>query len=116
MKQQEGNGMGIVRRKSGIGRSLGAFALGAAAGSAIALLFAPASGQVTRRRIGLRLRRISREAGRRVGRVQRVLTRKAETLREATAEKINGARAWVAGHVANGEQQRRPRHRALRHA
>jgi gas vesicle protein len=44
--QQQGNGAGIVM----------AFLLGAAAGAAIALLYAPAAGEDTRRAIGRRTR------------------------------------------------------------
>ena len=39
------------------------FALGAAVGAGIALMLAPASGEVTRRRIGSAARRMGRDAG-----------------------------------------------------
>ena len=76
------------RRSGGIVRTLGAFTLGAAAGSIVALLFAPASGQATRRRIGLQLRMLQRTATRQLGR------------------KITTARQWVVEHVTNGHGRR----------
>lgn len=103
-------------RRPGRGRIVGAFALGAAAGSILALLYAPASGRVTRKRIGMKLRSFQRETSRRFGRAQKLLVRKAETLRDAAGERINHARQWVVGHVASNGQERRSRRRALRHA
>ena len=117
MKQEERNGMGTpIRRRVGVGRTIGTFALGAAAGSAIALLFAPASGCVTRRRLGLKVRALQRESVRRIGQAQRMLSRKADNLRQATTAKLNDAREWVVDHVANGQHQRPARRRALHHA
>lgn len=104
-------------RQYGRGRIVGAFVLGATAGSVLALLFAPASGRVTRKRIGMKLRSFQRETSRRLGHAQRLLARKAETLRDAAGEGISHAREWVAGHVAaNGHERRSTRRRALRHA
>ena len=104
------------RRGNGIGRTIGVFTLGAAAGSIIALCFAPASGQVTRRRIALKVRALGKETARRLGRTQKLLTRKAENLREATAESLVHAREWVADHVASGNGRHTSRRRVARHA
>ena len=82
------------RRGSGIGRTIGAFALGATAGSVLALLYAPASGQVTRKRIAMRLRTFKQTAGRRLG-----------DLREAATERVSDARRWVLGHISNGHRR-----------
>ena len=98
------------RQGNDLGRTLGMFVAGAAAGSIVALLFAPASGRVTRRRIGMKLRAVQRDAARQFGQVQRRLARKAETLREAASEKLSDAREWVAGHVANGHHRRTAHH------
>ena len=104
------------RRARGIWGAIGAFALGATAGSITALLCAPASGQATRRRIGQRVRALQNKATRRLGRASRVLARRAEHLREATAERLSDAREWVVKQVANGHSTRRPTRRAVRHA
>ena len=102
-------------RRSGRGRMVGAFVLGATAGGILALLFAPASGRVTRKRIGMKLRSFQRETSRRLGRAQKLIARKAETLRDAAGQGINHAREWVVERVAtNG--QRSTRRRSLRHA
>ena len=80
--------------------------LGAAVGSIAALLYAPASGEMTRRRLGRKVRELRRTAARRIGQTQRVLARKAEDVREAAA-------GWITEHMPHGNG--RP-HRALRHA
>ena len=46
------------------GQNLGLFTLGATAGSILALLCAPASGRVTRKRIGMKFRSLERPTGR----------------------------------------------------
>ena len=101
-------------RKIGLGQTVGTFALGAAAGSIIALLFAPASGRVTRRRISLKVRAMRRQAIVQVARTQKLLARKADYLREATSEKLHDAKEWVADRFVhgNGHERRRP----VRHA
>jgi gas vesicle protein len=104
-----------VRRRGGAIRTFGVFALGAAAGGAVALLFAPASGKVTRRRIALKLRTMRRKATQRIGYTQRVLVRKADTLRRAATQRLKYARTWVTNHVTNGHSQRSIR-RAAHHA
>ena len=104
------------RKRSGALQAVGTFALGAAIGSAVALLFAPASGRVTRRRIGMKLRTLQRESGRRLGQAQRILARKALDLREAAAQRVHGAQTWVAHRMGNGHERRATRRRVLRHA
>ena len=73
---------------------LAAFAIGAAAGSILALLYAPASGKVTRKRIGMKLRTVGK---------------KAAQLRDVAATKFNGARVWIQDHMqaTNGNGHRR---------
>ena len=113
----EGTRMKELRRGNGVARTVGMFALGAATGSIIALLFAPASGRVTRRRIALKVRAMKQQTIRQLGRTKKLLARKAEDLREATTERILHARDWVAGHVANGNGKHPIRHQtAVRHA
>ena len=95
-------------RQRGTGfRTFVAFALGATVGSIVALLYAPASGQVTRRRLAMKARTLQRAALRRLGETQRALATKAESVREAAAE-------WIGDHVphGNGRHVRRP----IRHA
>lgn len=112
-------GMRQESRRRGIGRTLGAFALGATAGSIAALLCAPASGRVTRKRLGMKMRAVQRESLRRLGQTKRMLARKTADLREAAAERVHAARDWAVDHVGNGHSRRRPaprRRPALRHA
>ena len=107
------------RPRGGFFRALGFFALGAATGGIFALLYAPASGQVTRRRIGMRLRTVQRRTIRQIGQARRVLARKAVYLREAATERLADAGQWVAGHVTNGHStatKRQVRRRVARHA
>ncbi len=104
------------RRGNGLGRSIGAFALGATIGSVIALLYAPAPGRATRKRIARRFREMGQQAGRQLGRTKKLLTRQAAYLREATAERVGQAREWVAERVVNGHPKRTVRHHAARHA
>jgi gas vesicle protein len=105
-------------RKPGrrIVRTVGTFALGAAVGSTLALLFAPASGRVTRKRIALKIRTLQRSTTRQLGQAQKLLARKAESLRDAASEKLTHARAWVVERVTNGFGRRPARQRAVRHA
>ena len=85
-----------------------AFTLGAALGSMFALLYAPASGKVIRRRLVLKARNLQRRAVRRLGETKRILVRQAGTVREA-------ATGWISEHLPHGNGQHAPR-RALRHA
>ena len=97
------------RRGNGIARTVGTFTLGAAAGSILALLYAPASGKVTRRRIGMRVRALRQQTVRQLGRTRKLLA-------EATTEKIQHAREWVTEHLPNGNGKHPVRQRAVRHA
>ena len=91
------------RRRGGALRTFAAFSLGAAAGSVLALLYAPASGIVTRRRLARKAQNLRRFAKRRLGETQRALVTKAGEVREAAAE-------WIAEHVpGNGRHPMRRR-------
>lgn len=103
--------MGDIRRRQGFGRAVGAFTLGAAAGSVLALLYAPASGQMTRRRIGMRVKALEHVAGRRVQQAQRVLARRVRRLRSVAAGRVGDTREWLAEHLAAGNG----RHPATQH-
>ncbi len=108
------NGNGIKARYNPF-RMFGAFALGATAGSLVALLYAPASGRVTRRRIGMKFRTLQHATGRKLGQAQRLLARKAQHLQRTAVRKFQDAREWMTEHVANGHAKRAGR-RALQHA
>lgn len=99
----------------GIRRTAGTFALGAAIGSLVSLLYAPTSGRVTRRRIAQKFQSVQRNAARQVERTTRQLAKKAAYLRETAAERLNGAREWVAGHMTNGQTRRHVRRHAAAH-
>ena len=101
--------MSIPRRRGGTVRSLAAFAVGATIGSIVSLLCAPASGQATRKRLGLRLRNMQKETGRRLGRTGRELQRQARQVRIA-------AREWLDERMRRTNGHRRPVRRAVRHA
>jgi hypothetical protein len=101
MAERRGNGRGRVLRTAT------AFTLGAALGSVVALLYAPASGKVTRRRLALRVNTLKRTAARRIGQTGRILADKAEDVRDA-------ARGWIVDHMPHGNG-RHPR-RVIRHA
>lgn len=88
-------------RRGGVVRTIGVFSLGAATGSVVALLFAPAAGKVTRKRIALKIKAARKTTVRRIGQASRVLARKAARLRVAATERIQNARQWV-GHTMNG--------------
>lgn len=95
--------MAMNPRRDGFGRTLGVFALGATMGSIIALLYAPASGDVTRRRIRTKFQR-----------VQTQLAKQARQLREAAVERVGQTREWVMERlpIANGRHpaNHRPAH------
>jgi len=94
------------RRRGGAIRTAGGFTLGAALGGLCGVLFAPAAGQVTRRRLAQRARNLQRETARRLGRTQKVLAHKAVEVREAAGE-------WITDHMPrahNGRQIRRHAH------
>ena len=101
-----------MRRRGSAVRTFCIFALGAAAVSIVALLFAPASGKVTRRRIGLKIRAMRRQASQQIVTTKRLLARKASTLRRAATRRLQYARTWVTNHVTNGHS-RRPARRVV---
>lgn len=86
------------KRGSGVGRTVGAFAIGATLGSIVALLFAPADGRTTRRQIGLKVRQLQNDA---------------KQLQRSATRKIRDARAWVLDHMPNGQVKRSLRRRTV---
>lgn len=113
------------RKKSG---AVKAFAFGATAAAAIALLTAPASGKITRKRIGSKLRKVGRAMGRNVVKAEKQAERKLSKLQRETrrnvrktgkvaSKQVVQARKWVTehmpmnGHAANGKAKtaRKPR-------
>ena len=92
-----------ILQRSGRGRTLIAFALGATAGGIAALLFAPASGRVTRKRIAMGVSKLQRLGVRKLGQIPKLLANKVGYVREAASE-------WLTEHVANGKHT--VRHRA----
>ena len=97
------------RRRRGLLQATASFVLGAAAGSLCALLYAPASGRVIRRRISMQARNLQRSVGRRIGRTQRVLATEAQRVRAAATE-------WVTEHIPHVNGKHPIRRRVLRHA
>ena len=97
------------RRRGGGLRTFLAFTVGATVGSVAALLYAPCSGQVTRKRLVMKARTLRRAALRRLGETQRELATRAERVREAASE-------WITDHVPHGNGRHPIRHRAIRHA
>jgi len=104
-----------MKGNRGIVQTAAAFALGATTGGILTLLYAPASGKNTRRRLVMRVRGFGRAAARRIDRTQRVLVGKAEEVREAATD-------WISTHVplhnGNGRHaiRRRPVRRTAAHA
>ena len=96
------------QRRGGL-RTFLAFTIGAAVGSVVALLYAPASGQVTRKRLAMKMRTLKRTALRRIGQTQRELATRAERVREAASE-------WITDHVPHGNGRHPIRRRTVRHA
>ena len=102
MKEQRRRG-----RIGGVVRTGAAFAVGAALGAIVSLFYAPASGQITRKRLVLRMRNLRRETGRNLGRTRRAFEAQARQVRIA-------AREWLDERLHhNGRQQVR---RPVRHA
>lgn len=95
-----------IRRRGGMFRGLATFAAGATIGTLTSLLYAPASGQVTRKRLANKLRNLGRVTGRRLGQTRRALQVQARQVKIA-------AREWLQERVphTNGRSQaRRVRH------
>lgn len=91
-----------ISRKGSLGKTVGAFTLGATAGSVLALLYAPASGRVIRKRIGMKFRALGSSTTRQIKQTKKLLLKKAGNLREAAAEKLISTRKWIAQNVSNG--------------
>ncbi len=96
------------------GKVLGLFALGAAAGSLCGLLLAPASGRVTRKRIGMKFRSLELQGVRQIKQAKKLLAQKAEGLRDAANEKLSQTREWLVERVVSGNGKH-PAHRRLVH-
>ncbi len=91
--------MKALGRPNQMGVTIGALAIGAAAGSVLALLFAPASGAVTRRRIGMKIRAYGRTTAKQLTLAKKQLARQTEQLREVAAERLGQTRDWLVEHV-----------------
>ena len=91
--------------RSGRGKTIAAFAIGAAAGSALALLFAPASGKVTRKRLVQNMRKLKKDGLRKIGKATHVFAVRVGDAKEAAGE-------WLTQRV-NGHGKR---HAARHHA
>jgi gas vesicle protein len=70
----------------GRGKTVAAFAIGAAAGSVLALLFAPASGTVTRKRLAQNMSKLKKESLRKIGKATRVIAVRVGNARDAAGE------------------------------
>lgn len=100
-------------KKGWLGKT-GAFALGATAGSILALLSAPASGRMTRKRIGMKFRTLQNSTARQVKQTKKLLLKKAANLRHVAAGKLVSTRKWINQNVSNGSGKHS--RRALTHA
>ena len=97
-------------------QAAGAFAIGATAGSAVALLLAPASGRATRKRIAAEFRSLGRSAGQRLNRTKRLLARQAGSVRHVAVEKLDDTRAWLVERLSgNGNGRPHPAPRRIAH-
>ena len=92
-----------------VGWSAGTFTFGATVGSLLGLLFAPASGRATRKRIGLQFRSLERSTARQIQQAKKLLAKKADRLRETTVEKLGNTREWLVDRVSNGRHHPLPR-------
>ena len=90
------------------------FATGAAIGTGITLLTAPASGRVTRQRIGRNVKKLKRAAGKRLTKAQRALARNAGKVQRSAVKTFSHARQWVNGQVGNGFHRQSERRRLPR--
>lgn len=96
------------RRKGGAIRTVATVGIAAGAGYLCWILFAPASGKVTRRRIALKAQAFRKTAARRIGQTQKVLAVRATEVREKATE-------WLSEHMphnSNGNGHRRVAHHA----
>ena len=94
------------KRRGGAIRTVATVGLAAGAGYLLGILFAPASGQVTRRRIAMKAQAFRRTAVKKLGQTRYVLACKATETPMAAAE-------WIAVHMPNnGNGHRRVAHHA----
>ena len=101
--------MAAIRRGSALLRNVGTFTLGAAVGSIFALLYAPASGKATRRRLAQQASKWQKNAMRGLDRTGRTLAIRAAHVRDAATE-------WISEHVPHGNGAHRSRRGQVRHA
>ena len=99
-------------KKMGWPHKMGWFTLGATAGSAVALLYAPQSGRATRRQISRKFNSLGRSAARGLNRTRKSLLHKVGSFREAAEEKWGQLRERA---LMNGKRPLRER-RLARHA
>lgn len=86
-------------RRNQMGLTIGALAIGATAGSVLALLLAPASGSVTRRRISMQIRTYGRTTARQLTLAKKQLARQTEQLRDVAVDRLGQTREWLVEHV-----------------
>ena len=98
----------------GLGKAAEAFTLGAAAGSLLAILFAPVSGRVARKRIGLKFRSLEQSTARQLRQTKKLLAKKADLLREAATEKLGNTKDWLV-HRLGPSNGKRPAHQRVVH-
>lgn len=91
-------------RRGGRGKTVAAFAIGAALGSALALLFAPASGNVTRKRLAQNMGKLKKAGLRKIGKATHVIAARVGDAKEAASE-------WLTQRV-NGHGKHAARHHA----
>lgn len=97
-------------------KTAGAFALGAAAGSAAALLLAPTSGRATRKKLVSKFRSMGRSANRQIQQSKKLLAKKAERWKDAAVERIGDTREWIMERVpSNGSGRHHPLPRRAAH-
>jgi gas vesicle protein len=93
------------------GQAAGVFALGATAGSAAALLLAPASGRTSRKKLALKFRSMGRTAARGLQQSKKLLAKKAEGWKDATVERLGDTREWLMERIPSGNSRHHPRPR-----
>ncbi len=89
-------------RFGNVGKIAGAFALGATAASVAALLLAPASGKVIRRKLGMSFRSLKSSSVRQIKQAKKLLLKKADHLKEVATEKLGQTRKWLVQRAVNG--------------
>lgn len=81
--------MKAMHQWGGFGQTVGAFTLGATAGSLLALLMAPASGDATRKRIGRQFKSWQRSTVRELRQTGKNVTRRAGQWRVAAVRALH---------------------------